>query len=131
MGKKKNSLKRLVVTSGFVTTMTIMSCSHMQETVVPEIMTGILYVVITIIINIRGIGMVVKNVGMKLKQKCMFIMERMSTISENLRIHQNMNLLNVVNAGKLLNWRMEGILWGRKGISVGIVGYSLIIYDHE
>jgi len=74
----------------------------MLEIVAAGIMTAILYVGFILMKGMKATGKIVKNVEMHLKQKCMFIMELMSIILRNLKIHQHMNQRDAQDAMKLL-----------------------------
>jgi len=76
-------------------TSTSMCCFHIPATVATETTGATRYVVITMSKNTKAIGKTALNAETILKLKCMFITGQMSITLKNLKILQNMNLLDV------------------------------------
>jgi len=76
----------------------------MRETVAPGITAATRSAPIIMPKDTRGIGKTARDAGDRLRQRCIFGMEQMSTISKSLKILQSTNRRHVQNAGGLSIW---------------------------
>jgi len=76
----------------------------MRETVAPGITAAARFAPIIMLKDTRGIGKTARDAADRLKQKCMFGMEQMSTILKSSKILQSMNRQHVQNVGWSLIW---------------------------
>jgi hypothetical protein len=76
----------------------------MRETVATGITAATRSAPIIMLKDTRGIGKTARDAGDRLKQKCMFGMEQMSTILKSSKILQSTNRQHVQNAGGSSIW---------------------------
>jgi len=76
----------------------------MRETAAPGITAATRSAPIIMPKDTRGIGKIARDAADRLKQKCMFGMEQMSTILKSSKILQSTNRKPVQNAGWSLIW---------------------------